>query len=355
MNLLAIIWDFKPEIFPNIDLPILGNLRWYGILWALSFLAAHFIVEKMYKREGKNLLELDGILLYTLIGCVLGARLGHCFFYEPETYLADPIQVLKVWEGGLASHGAGIGLIIACYFIYRKFKTQSFLAVLDKVAITVALAGCLIRLGNFLNSEIIGTPSDSATAIVFANDIQSNLSYERVLGKSFQSIDYQENNTDTTVNGVTFKGYNAIIKFDPAVPTVISKGDAINYLPSEHVILGDKNAIVTSSQITKDVFLISRHPSQLYESFSCLLLFGFLLWIYYHKYKVDVNDGLIFGLFLIICFGLRFMYEFYKEDQVAHEASWTLNTGQRLSIPLVLIGIYCLVRSFSSKKDKKTE
>lgn len=158
--LLSILWDIDPEIF---NLPInwwiFGTIsvRWYGLLFALGFLLGYYIVEKMFKKEGIKLEWLDKLFLYTMIATVVGARLGHVFFYGWEFYSQHPAEIIKVWHGGLASHGAAIGIIIALWFYSKNVSKKSILWILDFVVIPVALAGCFIRLGNLMNSEIIGT------------------------------------------------------------------------------------------------------------------------------------------------------------------------------------------------------
>jgi prolipoprotein diacylglyceryl transferase len=150
--LLSILWDVKPEIFT------IGSfsVRWYGLLFALGFLLGYYIVEKMFKKDGIKIEWLDKLFLYTMIATVVGARLGHVFFYGWEFYSQNPAEIIKVWRGGLASHGAAIGIIAALWFYSKKVSKKSILWILDYVVIPVALAGCFIRLGNLMNSEIIG-------------------------------------------------------------------------------------------------------------------------------------------------------------------------------------------------------
>lgn len=263
-----IVWSQSPEIFTYGSF----SIRWYGVLFAVGFLVGQQIMMRMYKIEGKPLADIESLMMYIVISTVLGARLGHCLFYEPDYYLAHPLDILKVWEGGLASHGATVAILFAVWLFSRKHPDQSYLWVLDRLVIVVALSGALIRFGNLMNSEIIGKPTDVPWAFIFT---------------------------------------------------------AVDYLP--------------------------RHPAQLYESLSCVALFLFLLWVY-SRYKAALPEGRIFGLFLIILFSLRFFYEFLKENQVDFENNLALNMGQILSIPLVLIGVYVLWRSFVIEmKQQKTE
>lgn len=153
-----IVWDVSPAIFQFPDwLPLIGGneVRWYGLLFAASFVVGYIIMQKIFKRENIANEVLDELSTYMLVATVVGARLGHCFFYEPAYYLANPIEILKVWEGGLASHGAAIGIILALYFFSKKHK-RTLLWTLDRIVIVVALAGFFIRMGNLMNSEIFG-------------------------------------------------------------------------------------------------------------------------------------------------------------------------------------------------------
>lgn len=253
---MIIQWNMDPEIFRIGFLAV----RWYGLMFAMSFLVGSFIGSWIFKRENKPPESLDRILLYMLLGTVIGARLGECLFYNPGYYLANPLEILKIWKGGLASHGAGLGIFSALFLYSRKTPGQSYIWILDRAAIVVALSGFFIRLGNLFNSEIIGKPTGENWGFVF------------------QRID-----------------------------------------------------------------MIPRHPTQLYESFTYLIIFIVLMTIYI---KVDLNriPGLLFGPLLIMIFGARFIIEFFKENQVQFEAGLALNMGQILSIPMILLGIVILVR-----------
>lgn len=156
-------WNISPEIFS------IGfiTVRWYGILFAAGFLAGYQIMTKIFRWESKNPEDVNDLLWFVIIGTVVGARLGHCLFYNPEYYLTNPLEIIKVWNGGLASHGAAIGILSAVWYYSKKKKNQSYLWVMDRVVITAALGGALIRLGNLFNSEIIGTPTDLPWGFVF--------------------------------------------------------------------------------------------------------------------------------------------------------------------------------------------
>lgn len=162
--LMAVIeWSADPVIFQ------LGPIaaRWYGLLFAGSFFVGFYLMRYMYKGDGRNPDEVERLLMYAMVGTVVGARLGHCYFYEPAYYLQHPLEVLEVWNGGLASHGAAVGILTAMWLYARKTLNESFLRVTDRVVVTVALAGVFIRLGNLFNSEIIGTPTEVPWAFVF--------------------------------------------------------------------------------------------------------------------------------------------------------------------------------------------
>jgi len=163
MLLAFIEWSVSPEIFH------LGpvSVRWYGFLFAMAFVAGYFIMTWIFKKEGRPQTDLEQLSIYMIFGTVIGARLGHCLFYNPAYYLSNPIEIIKVWEGGLASHGAALGILTAIYLFAKKKKKYSMLWVLDRVVIVVALAGTLIRLGNLFNSEIIGIPTDVSWAFIF--------------------------------------------------------------------------------------------------------------------------------------------------------------------------------------------
>ena len=219
----------------------------------------------MFKREGEPIALLDSLTTYTIIGTLIGARLGHCLFYEPGYYLGNPIKIFYVWEGGLASHGAGIG-IIGAIILFSIVKKKPFLWVMDRVVIVVALAGFLIRMGNLMNSEIFGHVTDLPWGFVFE------------------------------------RSSNPMEASDP------------------------------------------RHPTQIYEGLSYLVIFCYLIWYYYRK-EGKPESGYLFGMFMILIFGVRFFIEFVKQPQVGFEGSMALNMGQLLSIPFVLAGIFLVVRA----------
>jgi len=162
MTLAIIPWDVNPEIFH------IGNfsIRWYGLLFASSFFFGYLIFRKIFKNEGIGEDVLDKLTVYMAIGTILGARLGHCFFYEPAYYLANPLEIFAVWHGGLASHGAAIGILVALW-LFTRTAHKPYMWILDRIVIVVALAGFFIRTGNLMNSEIYGIETTLPWGFVF--------------------------------------------------------------------------------------------------------------------------------------------------------------------------------------------
>jgi prolipoprotein diacylglyceryl transferase len=269
MNLLFIEWNADPTI-----ITLLGfSIRWYGLCFALAFLSGFQVVSYIFKKEGRPVEQADQLLLYTMVGTVVGARMGHYFFYEFPLLMADPVrffvQMITPPFSGLASHGAAIGLFIAFYLYTKKNVGQSYLYVTDRIVIVAALAGFFIRFGNLMNSEIIGKPTDMPWGFKFLRDLEFN-------------------------------------------PSGLA------------------------------AFVVPRHPSQLYEALSCLLLFFILLYLWNLK-KEKTQEGVMTGIFMIFVFTLRFFYEFLKENQSSFENGLALNMGQILSIPAVLFGLGVLL------------
>jgi phosphatidylglycerol:prolipoprotein diacylglycerol transferase len=164
--LAQITWDVSPEIIRLGPLP----LRWYSLGWLLAFGVGFYLVKSMYLKEGKPEADLETVLLYMILGAIIGARFGHCFFYRPDYYLANPLEIIAFWKGfrGLASHGGALGIMVSLFIYSRRHPDQPYLWLLDRVAGPTALGGFFIRMGNFMNSEILGLPSDAPWAIVFS-------------------------------------------------------------------------------------------------------------------------------------------------------------------------------------------
>ncbi len=169
MLLQFIHWNVSPEIFPGTWFPV----RWYGLLFAGGFFFGYLILTKAFKHEIKDQKEainlLDKLAMYMVIATIIGARLGHVLFYEPGYYFSNPIEIIKIWSGGLASHGAAIGILLGLW-LFSKTSGKTYFWTLDRIVIVVALAGMFIRLGNLINSEIYGKPTDLPWAFIFVRD-----------------------------------------------------------------------------------------------------------------------------------------------------------------------------------------
>jgi len=165
LNVLTYItWDIDPDIF---TIPLINHpVRWYGLLFALAFLISQQIMYFVYKKEGRPVSEIDTLTIYMVVATIVGARLGHVLFYDPIHYFQNPIKILMVWEGGLASHGGVIGILIAIYLFARKTNVN-YLWALDRISIVASLTFCMIRIGNLMNSEMIGIPTNLPWAFIF--------------------------------------------------------------------------------------------------------------------------------------------------------------------------------------------
>ncbi|MEL7160726.1 MAG: prolipoprotein diacylglyceryl transferase [Bacteroidota bacterium] len=258
--LAYITWEASPEIFR------IGSfaVRWYGLMFAMGFMLGFWMVRRMFLAEGAPEKWLDTLFYFLIGGTVLGARLGHVLFYQWDYYSQHPGDIIKIWEGGLASHGGVIGVVTALWLFSRFVSKKPFLWVSDKVAAPIALVGAMIRFGNLMNSEIVGIPSDKPWAFKFVNAARASL--------------------------------------------------------------GE----------------VPRHPVQLYEMLSYLLVFVVLLWLYW-KRDAWKKPGLLTGLWFIGIFGFRFVWEYFKSDQGGFGE--TLTTGQWLSVPCVLFGLVLVLLS----------
>ncbi|QNJ98114.1 prolipoprotein diacylglyceryl transferase [Constantimarinum furrinae] len=273
MHYLSFVWDPAE----GIDLGFF-MIRYYSLMFVIAFTLGWFITKRIYKNEGESQEKLDSLFIYMVIATLLGARLGHVIFYQPELITEDPLSILLPirtvpefeFTGfqGLASHGAAISIIIAMFIYAKRVIKKPVLWVLDRIVIAVTCGGIFIRLGNFINSEIIGKPTGSDYGVIFAQ-----------LNETFP-----------------------------------------------------------------------RHPAQLYESAGCVILFILLYYIYW-KTEKSKQLGFIFGVFLVILWSIRFFVEFVKEAQVVGREDWYLNTGQLLSIPLVLAGFYFIWRSYNNRYE----
>lgn len=244
-------------------------IRWYSLCWCIGLASVYILMHRIYREQKLSDEKFEPLFMYCFIGILAGARLGHCLFYEPSYFLSHPIEMFLPihhtadggWKftgyEGLASHGGTIGMMIALC-IYSRRQKINIMHVLDNIGIVTPICACCIRLGNLMNSEIIGRPTDVPWAFIF----------ERV---------------DT----------------------------------------------------------LPRHPGQLYEAI-CYACFFFVGWILYRKFPKKVGTGFFFGLCLVLIFTSRILIEYTKENQVDFESGMFLNMGQLLSIPFVLLGLYCM-------------
>jgi len=370
--LAYIIWNVAPYLAE------IGNfeLHWYSILFAAGFYFSFRIMTSIYKSEGRKESDVEKLSIYMFLATLIGARLGHCIFYDwayfqhhiLEMFLPVEFEPEFQFTGfrGLASHGAAFGIIFAVWLYSRKHKDQGFLYVLDRIVIVVALAGACIRMGNLMNSEIIGKPADSVTSFVFTYPTKDRL-ISTFGENTIQDVTFKQLGKDSVNMGLPITKMKMTLKtkrIDSAAAFVnYAVANAITRDPnySEHIAIPLDKPIFISSRINDSkhqeidvlVYGIPRYPAQLFEAISCVLLF-LLLYCIYKKYGKDTPEGLLFGLFVIILFSLRFVYENFKENQVEFEDRMEWNMGQILSIPLVLAGIFVLIRSFKLKAKKES-
>lgn len=362
MLLNYIVWDPSPEIFS------IGSftIRWYSLLFALGFVFGYMIMKIMFKKENVPVKLLDKLATYMVIATIIGARLGHCMFYEPEHYLANPIDILKIWEGGLASHGAAIGILIALYLFARKSK-KSYFWTLDRIVIVVALAGCLIRTGNLMNSEIYGNETQTTSGFVYINNFQDELIDGKTIDDAFFDKPEKSRVSDEQKAPVEMTVEFTNNVRDSLVIQNIIENHIIPYFRNEYTLeyfnmyypAGKspdykiiKPAGQTNYSAIIQVYSTPRYPTQIYEAVAYLLIFFYLLGYYYYK-KGKPRSGFLLGMFLILIFTTRFFIEFLKAPQVDFETGMILNMGQWLSIPFVMIGIAIVIWSYRKREEKK--
>lgn len=294
------MYALKFDWNPVTGIDIFGNfkLHFYSLMWIIAFILGWYIMKRIYTKEKMNLEYLDPMFIYVVLSTMLGARLGHVLFYQSELISDDFFSIFLPFKfkggfeftgfQGLASHGAAIGVIVGMYLYRRKYKYKSLLWILDRLVIPVASGAVFVRIGNFINSEIIGKVSDDfPLGVRFVRDYYNK--YEVVRKTGIQDVQ---------------EAYNA----------VVNNPELLNAIPY-------------------------RHPSQLYESF-CYIFVFLILWFFYSKTPKRDQTGFLFGLFLLLLWTVRFFVEFVKEPQNQERADWLLNTGQWLSVPFILIGLY---------------
>jgi len=358
-----IIWDWNPEIFSIGFLKV----RYYGLLFAAGFAIGYYILKKVFLKEGYSLEWLDSMLMYVLAGTVIGARLGHCLFYEPEFYLSHPIEILKVWQGGLASHGGAFGILIALWLYSRKVTKKPMIWSLDRLVLVVALAGALIRLGNLANSEIYGRPTDSDFGFVHVRDSYfGRIIHHESIARYIEDYSFEkEEDKDGKQWANLHIEFNNYIKNEENARSIAEFNikPSLKYRKSQDGSLPNLYAEEESSFsyaqkgghyiASIPVRVIPKHPTHIYEA-TCYVLTFLLLMLVYSRGGLK-RPGLIFGLFTICVFGSRFFIEIIKENQVASEVGMLLNKGQKLSIPFILAGIIAVIYSFMPHKQKDTE
>ncbi|MDB5273807.1 MAG: prolipoprotein diacylglyceryl transferase [Chitinophagaceae bacterium] len=352
-----ILWNVSPEIFSIMGFPLV----WYGLLFASAFLIGQQLLMWMYKKEGKNPRDIETLTIYILVGTVVGARLGHCFFYEPAYFLAHPIEVFYIRDGGLASHGGALGIFIALFIFWRKHPQNSYLSILDRMALGVAIGGCLIRTGNLMNSEIIGKPTIAPTAVLFVHGIEKSITDN--FGVLVNNVTLRKVDTVLTVENVPVQPIEVTLHMSSLgngnVNDLLNGGikEALKnsgdyyegkYLVPDQLRFSESTDEQGKKTIVFTMFGVARHPSQVYEAVSCLLLF-FVLLAMYLSHNGNVPEGRTFGWFIVVVFSLRFVYEFLKENQVSFENDMSLNMGQILSMPMLVVGLFILIRSYKPK------
>ncbi|MFJ1474274.1 prolipoprotein diacylglyceryl transferase [Capnocytophaga cynodegmi] len=306
MILLNFIWNPDEALF---TIPVVNiSLRYYSLMFVVAFGLGWYLMKKIYLNEGKTLQQLDTLFIYTALATLIGARLGHCFFYDWDYFkhhlleIFLPVRFEPEFQftgfSGLASHGAAVGIIIAMILYVRKYKDISLSWILDRVVIPISIGGMFVRFGNFFNSEINGKIVDE----------NFPLGVKFVQGGAISSREAMKITGTSTPN----EAYD-LIASDPRFSEVLA---SIPY----------------------------QHPAQLYEAFGYFILF-WILWYFYWKTDKKKQPYFIFGLFLVILWGIRFAVEFVKESQGGFESTLGLfSTGQWLSLPFIIAGFYLLFK-----------
>ncbi|WP_299608132.1 prolipoprotein diacylglyceryl transferase [uncultured Aquimarina sp.] len=292
-------------------------VRFYSLMFVVAFSLGWYLMKKIYIREKISMEKLDSVFIYAVIGTLLGARLGHVFFYDWDYYRNNLLEIILPFKfnpafefigfRGLASHGAAIAFIIAMYYYSKNVLKKHPLWVMDRVTIPAAFGGIFVRLGNFFNSEIIGEPSgDSPFGVKFIRD---GLSKAEVI-------------RETGIKNVN-EAYSAVVN-NPKFANLL---EAIPY----------------------------RHPAQLYEAFGYIFV-SLILWFIYWKTDKRNNRGFLFGMYMMLIFIVRFIVESVKKSQGGFEDALgdALSTGQWLSIPFILVGLYFVVRAKKVEEAPKS-
>ena len=363
----SILWD--PNIFLYQGSFI--SVRWYSVLFILGFVIGRFLVVGAYKREKRYDTTVDLQMLYMVFGILIGSRLGHVIFYEPEILSRGIQEIFFFWKGGLASHGAAIGILsgMALYsfkieinsfkinFIDRLRRGYNYLQVMDRMIIAVAIGCALIRMGNFFNSETIGLQTQSSYGVLFVNHseerIKSQLPFVKKVSFYETGVFYKVGqpllNTKIFFDNEEYKEDR--IK-ESVKKTLINLHPEKVYANSSIINPFKGQVKYTFKRNNSDFYMeyetvgVYRHPAQIYESLIYLII-GIIMFIVLYRYRINLRHGSLLAFFFITAFGGRFFLEYFKENQVKNELlelnnllGISLNLGQLLSIPFVLVGIY---------------
>ena len=366
-----ILWNANPELFSFGQF----TLRWNGLLLILAFLISRQILIYIYKKEGKPSRDVEILATYLIIASVLGARLGHVIFYRPDLW-SKPLAIFFPFEfkpafhfvgmTGFSSHGAALGILLGVWVYSRRKKPgQNYLPVLDRISILVAFTCIPILIGSFLNSEIPGKPTNSASGTVITSPVTKGLMnlpcciMRNPNGKNpLDLVSARKDNRPTT--GVV--GHQSIILYlffkQGTTRETVDEfiiGDVKTYLYdiSDFVYEpGTEPIHFTNFQEISGEFVvriqtigIARYPVQLFESLSCFILFLFLFW-YWYKHKTNLPSGRIFGLFMTLFWSLRFASEYLNEYHLSVAKGIGLSREQILCTPMIMIGIGALILSY---------
>ncbi len=303
MIALTVTWNPSPEIFNLFGL----SVRYYGLMFVIAFTLGAYLLKKIYRNEGVNEEHVESLFMYVVVATILGARLGEVFFYSWDYYSQHLIEILLPikeingsWEfigfRGLASHGAAIGIILGMYIYTRKYTYKSWIWILDRIVIPVASGATFVRIGNLMNSEIVGKITNSTIGFQFIRD-----KYSKYEVMHITKVKDPNKAFDLIQSSPRFKEYLAAVPF--------------------------------------------RYPTQIFESLSYAIIFV-ILWSVYWKTDKKDKPGYIFGLFMVLLWSVRLIIEFFKEAQIEAREDWVgiLNTGQLLSIPMILVGFYFMFR-----------
>ena len=363
----SILWD--PNIFLYQGDFI--SVRWYSVLFISGFVIGRFLVVGAYKREKRYDTTVDLQMLYMVFGILIGSRLGHVIFYEPEILSRGIQEIFFFWKGGLASHGAAIGILsgMALYsfkieinsfkinFIDRLRRGYNYLQVMDRMIIAVAIGCALIRMGNFFNSETIGLQTQSSYGVLFVNPseerIKSQLPFVKKVSFYETGVFYKVGqpllNTKIFFDNEEYKedrikesNKKTLINLHPE--KVYANSSIINPFKGQVKYTFKRNN--SDFYMEYETVGVYRHPAQLYESLIYLII-GIIMFIVLYRYTINLRHGSLLAFFFITAFGGRFFLEYFKENQVKNELlelnnllGISLNLGQLLSIPFVLVGIY---------------